>query len=151
LRDFGLFAPIVSGLAVLAVFAALPVSATEIERFAGMKDCNTDRQVPEPGGYCVYAQSNLEEIRSAKAYYTNPVIEAGVLTSPITLVAVDGSTATGKCTYNFETVTGHCEFWSGTGELGGFHADIHIAGVTPTAETNIYTLTGTYWFDEDED
>jgi hypothetical protein len=48
-------------------------------------------------------------------------------------------------------VTGHCKYWSGTGDLAGFHADIHVAGITPGVETNVYTLTGMYWFDGEDD
>jgi hypothetical protein len=148
-----MFVPIASGLALLAVLAASPALAEDAKPFTGIKDCNTQPGVPNPGGYCTYTQSNLEELHNAKAYYTNPVIDevAGVLTSPITLIAVDGSTATGKCTFYFATVTGHCEYWSGTGELEGFHANIEVAGVTAGVDTNVYTLTGTYWFDDDED
>jgi hypothetical protein len=146
-----MFIPMASGVALLAVLAALPASADEPQAFTGIKDCNTAVQVPAEGGYCTYTQASLEILRNANAYYTNPVVVNGALTSPIHLVAVDGSTATGKCTFEFATIAGHCEYWSGTGELEGFHADIHVVAVTPGADTGVYTLTGTYWFDDEDD
>jgi len=150
LRHFRLFLPIGTGVALLALLAVAPASANEGKAFTGVKDCNTVSAPGEPD-FCVITASNLKILRNARMYYTNPVVADGVLRSPITLKALDeeGSTATGRCTFHFVPVTGHCEFWSGTGELAGFHANIIVTGVIP--DTNVYTLTGTYWFERDED
>jgi hypothetical protein len=148
-----LFGAVSTAVALLAVLPASSASAAEVKPFVGVKDCNNIPSPPDPGGYCRYTESNLKILRNATVYYTDSVVDwdAGVLTSPITLVALDKrrSTATGYCTFYFATITGHCVYWSGTGKLTGFHADIHVAAVIPGLDNNVYTLTGTYWFDRD--
>jgi hypothetical protein len=135
---------------LLTVLATASAFAAETKTFTGLKDCNTTPSPPDPGGFCIFTQSSLKILRNAKVYYTNPdpaELAKGVLSSPVTLRAVDkrGSTATGHCTFYIDTVKGLCVFWSGTAKLAGFHATIVVTGVIP--DTNVYTLTGRYWFD----
>jgi len=150
LRSIRLFVAIATAVALLTVLATSSALAADTKTFTGVKDCNTTPSPPDPGGFCIFTQSNLKILRNAKVYYTNPdpvALAAGVLSSPVTLRAVDkrGSTATGHCTFYIDMVKGLCVFWSGTAKLVGFHATIAVIGVIP--DTNVYSLTGTYWFD----
>ena len=138
-----------TGVALLTVLAASSVSAAETKTFTGFKSCST---VPPPIT-CVFTVSSLPILRGAAAHYTAPVLYSDHLFSPITLVATDkrGSTATGQCTFYFAgptAGTGHCEYWSGTGKLVGFHAALSVAA---TQTDSLYSLAGTYWFDRDHD
>lgn len=154
LRSIRLLIATAAALASLMALTASSASAVETKAFTGVKDCNTTPSPPDPGGFCIFTQSNLKILRNAKLHYTNPdpvALAAGVLSSPVTLRAVDerGSTATGHCTFYIATVRGLCVFWSGTAMLAGFEATIHVAG--PIPDTGVYTLTGTYLFDRDHD
>ena len=154
MRSIRLFLAVATAVALLTVVATSSALAAETKTFTGVKNCNTSPSPPDPGGFCIFTQSNLKILRNAKVYYTNPdpvALAAGVLSSPVTLRAVDkrGSTATGHCTFYIDTVKGLCVFWSGTAQLAGFHATIVVTGVIP--DTNVYSLTGTYWFDRDHD
>jgi hypothetical protein len=150
MRSIRHFLAVATGVALLTVLATSSALAAETKPFTGVKDCNVIPSPPDPGGFCIFTQSSLKILRNAKVYYTNPdpaELAKGVLSSPVTLRAVDkrGSTATGHCTFYIDTVKGLCVFWSGTAKLAGFHATIVVTGVIP--DTNVYTLTGRYWFD----
>jgi hypothetical protein len=117
----------------------------------GLKDCGT---FPNPP-VCVIADSSLKILRGASVTYTALVFSADHLRSPVTLRATDKreSTATGQCTFYFAGPTkgtGHCEYWSGTGKLAGFHATI-IVGTVPILQSDgvgfLNSLTGPYWFE----
>src|ERR1700694_4021985 len=154
LRSIRLFVAIATAVALLTVLATSSASAAETKAFTGVKDCNTTPSPPDPGGFCIFTQSNLKILRNAKLYYTNPdpvALAAGVLSSPVTLRAVEkrASTATGHCTFYIATVRGLCVFWGGIASLAGFHATIHVAG--PIPDTGVYSLTGRYWFDRDRE
>jgi hypothetical protein len=153
LHSIRLFVALATAVGLIVVLPASSVSAAETKTFTGVKDCRVTPSPPDPGGFCQITASNLKILLNAKMYYTAPQVDliAGILTSPITLVATDGrgSTATGRCTFYFDTVRGLCEFWSGTAKLLGFHAIIHVAG--PIPDPNVYTLTGKYWFDRHHD
>ena len=138
-----------TGVALLTVLATSSASAAETKSFTGFKDCGT---FPNPP-ICVFTVSSLKILRGAAAHYTAPVLYSDHLASPITLVATDkrGSTATGQCTFYFAgptAGTGHCEYWSGTGKLVGFHAALSVAA---TSTPSLFSLAGTYWFDRDHD
>ena len=89
----------------------------------------------------------------ANVHYTNATVVGGILTSPVTLVAIDerGSTATGQCTYYrpafFPPGHGLCRYWGGTGKLDGFHATVMVG---PPIAPGVFSLTATYWFDRDQ-
>jgi hypothetical protein len=138
-----------TAVALLTVLAASPAMAAETKQVIGLKDCNTSPSPPAPGGFCLITESSLKILEGAKVYYTDADVAAGVLKSPVTLRAIDSqrSTATGKCTFYFATLTGLCVYWSGTDKLAGFHASIKVG---PTTTSNVYTLAGTYWFDRDD-
>jgi hypothetical protein len=154
LRSIRLSVAVATAVALLTVLATSSALAADSKTFIGVKDCNTTPSPPDPGGFCIFTQSNLNILRNARVYYTNPdpvALAAGVLSSPVILRAVDhrGSTATGHCTFYIDTVKGLGVFWSGTAKLAGFQATIVVTGVIP--DTNVYSLTGTYWFDRDLD
>jgi hypothetical protein len=151
MRSIRLFIAVATVVALATILAASSVSAAETKTFTGVKDCRTTPAPPDFVDFCVITGSNLKILLNAKMYYTSPVIAGDVLTSPITLMATDkrGSTATGRCTFHFDTVRGLCVFWSGTAKLTGFHAIFHVAG--PIPDPNVYKLTGTYWFDRHPD
>jgi hypothetical protein len=153
-RSTRLFIATAVTLATLIALTSSPASAAETKAFTGVKDCNTTPSPPDPGGFCIFTQSNLKILRNANLYYTNPdpaALAAGVLSSPVTLRAIDkrGSTATGHCTFYIAAVRGLCIFWSGKARLAGFHATIHVAG--PSPDLGVYSLTGMYWFDRDHE
>jgi hypothetical protein len=160
-RNFIAVAGLVAGaVALLSVLAASSVLGAETKSFTGQKSCGApivSISPPAPGGYCLITQSSFKILRGAKVYYTAAVVASGVLTSPVTLRATDerGSTATGQCTYHLPNLAsnepGHgvCEYSSGTGKLAGFHATIEV-GPPAAPGVRVYTLTGTYWFDRDE-
>jgi hypothetical protein len=146
------FLAVATAVAVLVVVTASSALAAETRTFTGTKDCNVTPSPPDPGGFCVITKSNLEILVNAKIYYTNPdpvALAAGILSSPVTLRAMDEetSTATGHCTFYINTVLGLCVYTSGTGDLQGFHSTMAVAGVKP--DTNVYSLTGTYLFDRE--
>jgi hypothetical protein len=151
--------PAAAAVALLSVIAASSASGAEMKSFTGQKSCGApivSTSPPAPGGYCLITQSSFKILFDAKVYYTAAVVVGGVLTSPVTLRATDkrGSTATGQCTYHLPSSTeaGHglCEYSSGTGKLAGFHATIEV-GPPAAPGVRVYTLTGTYWFDRNED
>lgn len=139
-----------TAVALFTVLGAVTVSASEPKGFTGQKVCHPPLV---PTGYCVITSSSLEILEGATIYLTNDTLIAGVLDSPVTLVATDrrGSTATGHCTYHLPTSTtpghGHCTYWSGTGKLKGFHANEVSGPPTPQG----VSMTGTYWFDRDHE
>jgi hypothetical protein len=126
-------------------------SAAQTKTLNALKDCGT---FPTPA-VCIVTESNLKILRGASVTYTAIVFSADHLTSPVTLRATDkrASTATGQCTFYFAGPTagnGHCEYWSGTGKLAGFHATI-IVGTVPILQSDgvgyLNSLTGPYWFE----
>lgn len=144
-------------VAVCAVVASLTSSAlaAETKTFTGVKNCSTAVTISPPaqGGYCLITESSLKILRGAKVYYTDAHVVAGVLSSPVTLRAIDerGSTATGQCTYYrpafYPPGHGICTYSSGTGKLDGFRANVLVsAPLSP----GVFSLSGTYWFDHDE-
>jgi hypothetical protein len=150
------FFAVSAGLALLMVLTASSALADETKTFTGRKICSMPTVTispPAPGGYCLITESSLKTIRGAKVFYTDAHVVAGVLTSPVTLRAVDRreSTATGQCTYHLPTATtpGHglCVYTSGTDKLAGFHASLLVGPPSPTG----YSLTGTYSFDREGD
>jgi hypothetical protein len=153
-RSTRLLIGVAVALASLIALTTSSASAAETKAFTGVKDCNTTPSPPDPDGFCIFTQSNLKILRNAKLYYTSPdpvALAAGVLSSPVTLRAVDKSesTATGHCTFYIAAVRGLCVFWSGTARLAGFRATIHVAG--PMPDTGVYSLTGKYWFDRERE
>ena len=149
------FLAVGAAAALLMVLTASSATASDTKTLVARKVCTVPTVTvapPDAGGYCLFTESNRKVLRGAKAYYTNPVIAAGALSSPITLRAADrrGSTATGSCTYRFPTATtpGHglCVYTGGTGRLEGFHATLVIG---PPSLTGC-SVIGRYWFSEDE-
>lgn len=152
LRSVRLTVAVALSAAMLTAVAASPASAEEAKTFTGSKGCYppiSQISPPAPGGYCVIITASLKVLRGATVYYTDATFIDNVLQSPVTLVATDerGSTATGHCTYFFLLKHGHCEYWAGTHKLEGFHANLMV-GFSPSG---VVPLTGTYWFDRDEE
>ena len=138
-------------IGVFAVVAALPAAASEARSVSALKACSG--LITPTTQTCLITQSSLRILRGGTIHYTAIVFFADHLTSPVTFTAIDkrGSTATGRCTFYFAgpaAGTGHCEYWTGTGRLVGFHAAMAV-GTTTTP--NVYSLNGTYWFDRSDD
>jgi len=137
------------------VLGASSASAAATKTFTGQKNCSTAVTIspPAPGGYCLITQSSFKILLGARVYYTDATVVAGVLKSPVTLVATDRrrSTATGQCTYYrpafFPPGHGLCSYWGGTGRLNGFHATVKVG---PPTTPGVFSLTATYWFDRDQ-
>lgn len=112
---------------VVTVLAASTASAAKTKSFAGQKNCSTAVTIspPAPGGYCLITQSSLKILLGAKVYYTDAKVVAGVVTSPVTLGAIDerGSTATGQCTYYQKALS------PGSWPLRVFERDRYVGGV----------------------
>jgi len=147
-----------TAVALLMVFST-SVLAAETKTFTGEKSCGAPVVTispPKPGGYCLITQSSYKILLDAKVYYTAAVVAGGVLTSPVTLRAVDhrASTATGQCTFYLATSTapahGVCTYSSGTGKLAGFHAT-YVVEPPANPGIRVYPLTGTYWFDREDE
>jgi hypothetical protein len=140
---------------LLTAMAGSAASADERAIFHGLKDCSGFDTALK----CVITQGDLRILRGAVVSYTAPVFTATTLRSPVTLVATDrrGSMATGLCTFVFAgpgAGNGHCEYWSGTGRLAGFHAAFLI-GTTTMLERDglgfVNSVVGPYWFDRHDD
>lgn len=149
MHSIRLFVAAATAVALLTVLAASSALAAETKTFTGLKDCGTFPTPPT----CIITASSLRILRGAVVNYTAPVFYSDHLASPVTLRAIDerGSTATGQCTFYFAgptAGTGHCEYWSGTGKLAGFHATISVRATT---RPSVYSLAGTYWFDRHHD
>jgi hypothetical protein len=141
-------------VAFTATMAGSSALGAETKPFSGLKDCGTFPNPPE----CLITASKLEILRGAIVRYTALVFSSDHLSSPVTLTTTgpEPSTATGQCTFYFAGPTagnGHCEYWSGTRELKGFHAAL-VVGTTTIVQRNgvgfVNSLTGTYWFVDDE-
>jgi hypothetical protein len=150
---------VATAIASLTLLAASSALGAETKTFTGEKSCGAPVVTispPAPGGYCLITQSSYKILLGAKIYYTAAVVAGGVLTSPVTLVAIDerGSTATGQCTFYLATPTtpahGLCTYSSGTGKLEGFHAT-YVVEPPASPGVRVYPLTGTYWFDRHDD
>lgn len=144
---------VLTALAIVTalVLAGSPASAAETKTLNALKDCGS---FPSPAS-CLITASSLKILAGATVHYTALVFFADHLTSPVTLVAVDerGRTATGQCTFYFAGPTagnGHCEYWSGTSKLAGFHATL-LVGTTSIVQSDgtgfVNSLTGPYWFE----
>jgi hypothetical protein len=151
-RSIRLFAAVAAGMVLLAALAAPSAAASEVKTFTGMKICRLPFvTIPagQPGGYCLITEANLPFLEGAKAFYTDPHTVAGVLDSPVTIVATDErvSTITGHCTYHYPSTgnPGHglCVYSGGTGHFEGFNARWVIGSATATG----VTVIGPYWFD----
>jgi hypothetical protein len=142
---------VAAAVGVLAVVAASPASAAEAKPFTALKACSG--LITPTTQTCLVTQSSLKILLGGTIHYTAIVFYADHLTSPVTFTAIDRreSTATGQCTFYFAGAasgTGHCEYWSGTGKLAGFHATMAVG---TTTSPNVYSLNGTYWFDRADD
>lgn len=152
-RSLSKIRPLVAAAAavgVLAVVAALPASAADAKPFTALKACSG--LITPTTQTCLVTQSSLRILLGGTIHYTAIVFYSDHLTSPVTFTAIDArdSTATGRCTFYFAgpaAGTGHCEYWTGTRKLSGFHATMAVG----TAGVNLYSLTGTYWFDRHND
>jgi hypothetical protein len=160
-RQFVAFTTAVATAVALVTALSASALAAETKTFTGQKSCGApivSISPPAPGGYCLITASSLKILMGARVYYTAAVVAGGVLTSPVTLRAIDkrGSTATGQCTYHLpnpslnEAGHGLCVYSSGTSKLAGFHATIDV-GPPAAPGVRVYLLTGTYWFDRDDD
>lgn len=158
IRKFVAFAVAAATAVALLMVLSASALASETETFTAHKTCYVPVVTispPNDGGYCLITGSSLEILEGAKAYYTDAHVISGVLSSPVTIRANDEeeSTATGQCTYHLPTPTtpghGRCTYWSGTGELAGFHATYSVG--PPIGGLRVYALTGTFWFDDNED
>ena len=148
---------VATAVASFILLAASSAMGAETKTFTGEKSCGAPVVTispPKPGGYCLITQSSYKILLGAKVYYSDAHVVSGVLTSPVTLRATDQrqSTATGQCTFYLATPTtpahGVCTYSSGTGKLGGFHATYMVE---PPTGVRVYPLTGTYWFDRNDD
>jgi hypothetical protein len=153
-RPFRLLVAAATAVALLMVLAASSASAAETKTFTGVKGCRPPISLitpPAQGGYCVITESSLKILEGAKVYYIAATLIAGVLDSPVMLVATDerASTATGHCTYHFATLSGLCVYTGGTGKLDGFNATV-IVGPPTAPGSGVFPITGTYSFDRDQ-
>jgi hypothetical protein len=140
---------VITAVALLSVVAASSASAAETKTFTGTKNCASWPSTHT----CLITESSLKVVVGATVIYTAVVFFSDHFTSPVRLAATDEqmSTATGRCTFFFAGPTagnGHCDYWSGTDRLAGFHASM---GVGSTGTPRVYSLSGTYWFDRDHD
>jgi len=163
LRSLRLFGAAGSAVALLALVGAPSAFAAETKPFTAVKTCTGPLPTTPLTQTCVINPSTLKILLGGTVHYTDIVFydSAGVpvprssatyMSSPVTFTAVDkrGSTATGQCTFYIagpKALTGHCEYWRGTGGLAGFHARMAVGTVSLTLKE--YSLTGTYWFDRD--
>ena len=148
-RSIRLFIAATTAVAVVTVLGASSALASETKTFTGLKDCNgTGPSFPAATGSCLVTKSSLEILEGGTVHYTSVAWLADRLTSSVKFTAIDheGSTATGQCTFFFSG-TGHCDYWSGTGDLTGFHATIAVGS---TKSTGVYSLKGTYWYAKDK-
>lgn len=148
LRLLGLILALVLAGGLASASHMKAAKASDAGTFTGIKDCRgTGPNPPGTTGSCLITASTLEILRGATMHYTSVVWFSDHLASPVTITAVDEeqSTATGQCTFYYAG-HGHCEFWSGTGDLEGFNAAI-VVGSTATA--GVYSLAGTYSFNDD--
>jgi hypothetical protein len=81
-------------------------------------------------------------------------LTVAVTTAVASFILLAASSAMGAETKTFTGPTtpahGLCSYSSGTGKLAGFHATYVVEPpVVPTVR--VYALTGTYWFDRDDD
>jgi hypothetical protein len=163
LRSIRNIASVGAAVAVLTVLAASSASAAETKTFSALKTCSGLLATVPLTQTCLISPSSLKILVGGTVHYTDIVFYndtgtavprslATYLSSPVTFTAVDRreSTATGRCTFYIrgsKAGTGHCEYWSGTAKLEGFHAMMAVG--TVSAVLKEFSLTGTYWFDRD--
>jgi hypothetical protein len=104
------------------------------------KDCTN--QHGNPGDYCVITSSNVPQIPAgSKLFYDQAIgVPAGFLDSNVLLDVGSLDWAVGRCTLDFSTNSGLCNFTDGVGPLAGFRAR---ANVTPLGGPN-YGVDGSY-------
>jgi hypothetical protein len=148
-------------VALLSIVAATSALAAETKTFTAVKTCSGLLPTTPLTQTCVIDPSTLKILRGGTSHYLDIVFydSAGVpvprssatyLSSPMKFTAIDKrhSTATGRCTFFIagpKAGTGHCEWWSGTGKLAGFHSNWMIGTLGP----HVYSIAGTYRFDRD--
>ena len=146
MRSFRRVLAVAAAVAMITILAGSTALGSERKTFIGVKDCVNFPPV------CVFTEANLKVLRGASAYYTAIQDFGDHIYSPITIKATDRkhSTATGQCTFYYagpKGGTGHCEYWSGTAKLAGFHAMFQIQATTGS----LFSVKGPYWFDRQDD
>jgi hypothetical protein len=99
------------------------------------------------GSSCTFTSSNLAEIKVGSKIYVDQAagIPAGMLDSNVLISVGTGDWTVGRCTLDFATNRGLCNFSDGTGQLTGFTARVVVSS---TDGVN-YHYDGTYRFDTD--
>jgi hypothetical protein len=100
-----------------------------------------------PGSFCTFTSSNLPEIPVGSKIYVDQAagIPAGMLDSNVLISVGTGDWAVGRCTLDFNTARGLCNFYDGTGQLNGFTGRV---AVSSTDRPNFH-YDGTYSFKPD--
>jgi hypothetical protein len=112
-----------------------------------IKDCTG--QTPTPGSFCTITSSNLAAVPAgSRVYYDQaPYIPttqfAPMLDSNVVLSVGSGDWATGRCTIDYDTALGICQFTDGTGPLTGFQARVNVSYAGTGAD---FRWEGTYSF-----
>jgi hypothetical protein len=144
---------VAAAVALLMTLATSSALGSQSGTFTGLKDCGSFPNPPQ----CTITASSLATLRGAVVTYTAIVFFPDHLISPVTLAARGSGTATGQCTFYFGgpgVGHGHCDYWSGTGKLNGFHASLEV-GTTSMLQADgvgyVNSLSGTYWFEREGD
>jgi|SRR5579864_5245464 len=152
---------VAGAVGLLSVVGASSAFAAQTKSFTAVKTCSGLLATTPLTQTCVINPSTLKILRGGTSHYTDivfydstgvpvPRSSATYLSSPMLFTAIDSrlSTATGRCTFFIagpNAGTGHCEWWSGTRKLAGFHSSWKIGTLGP----HVYSIAGTYRFDRD--
>ena len=110
-----------------------------------VKDCSMyDGEIPS---LCRISASDMAALPpGTNVWYKGPVLtNTTFLSSNVLIDAGNNSTATGYCIFDARATasTGLCTFWSGTGNLTGFTAILHVT----IDALHEWHLDGVYYFD----
>jgi hypothetical protein len=144
MRSVGRYVSVLGIVIALTVLAGSSALGAWPKTFTGLKTCATFAV----DHTCLITESTVKILTGAVVTYTDPIIFYPVgapdrIDSDVTLRAAGqrGSTANGHCVF-YLVGHGHCDYWSGTGRLTGFHASVEVG-----ASAAGFPLSGTYWFE----
>ena len=144
MRSFRMLVVLASTILAVTILAPATFAAPAAHEIHLVKDCSTYNG--DNPSLCTISASDLGAIPvGTKVWYRGPVLtNVYFLSSNVTLEEDNGSAATGYCIFDARAAesTGLCTFWTGTGDLTGFTAILHVT----IDDLGEWHLDGEYYF-----
>ena len=144
-----------AGIAGLALWlSASATQATAQDRRIGPIHIVKDCAAFFTKATCKIVDSNVAEIPTGSLIYYDqttggpPIGGGGMLDSNVVIYVETGDWAVGRCTLDWNTFLGVCDFSDGSGHLAGFTGRVDVA-YDPGGDGYLFTWDGTYRFKSD--